>query len=281
MDENGKMKEGFYFYRDKIYYGSYDENQVSGQGSISIVKPEDIRSDHPVDKEDRAVRFWENHCLLEPEYTDLQTMLSKMRWFMNLNTEQEADFSAVEERLHTPLPKELKLIYTAIYKQEEYFACAEHFLPLDEIYVEYGILVFFKKKRAPIAGYEITSGRLAQYYKKEWNIEKSGFCCYQFCVGRMLTIALENKPVFKKGRCKGKFVSTLNIERELEKYCNENYHLLSGFNVYGIAVMYSDEKLIAWIRSNGFYGEKIYERISYQNQRRFLVLLWELVWSAA
>ncbi len=120
MDENRKMKEGFYFYRNKTYYGSYDENQVSGQGSISIVKPEDIRSDHPVEKEDRAVQFWENHCLLEPEYTDLQTMLLKMRWFMNLNTEQEADFSAVEERFHTPLPKELKQIYTAIYKQEEY-----------------------------------------------------------------------------------------------------------------------------------------------------------------
>ena len=71
----------------------------------------------------------------------------------------------------------------------------------------------------------------------------------------MLTIALENKPVVKKGRCKGKFVTTLDIERELEKFCNEDYHLLLEFNVYGIAVMYSDEKLIAWIRSNGFYAD--------------------------
>ena len=48
-------------------------------------------------------------------------------------------------------------------------------------------------------------------------------------------------------------MTTLNIERELGNFCNENYHLLSEYHVYGIAVMYSDNGLIAWIRSNGFY----------------------------
>ncbi len=122
---------------------------------------------------------------------------------VKLNMEQKVDFSTVEKRLNIVLPKELKLIYTAIYNQEEYFASAEHFLLLDEIYVEQGIVVFFKKKRVPVAGYDLTSGRLAQYYKKEWSIERDGFCCYQFCVGRILTIAMENKPVFKKGRWTG------------------------------------------------------------------------------
>lgn len=105
----------------------------------------------------------------------------------------------------------------------------EHFLPLDEIYVDQGIIVFFKKKRIPVAGYDMEGKRLARYNKKEWGIERDGFCCYQFCVGRMLTIALECNPVVKKGRCKGKFVTTLNIERELVNFCNEKYHLLSEF----------------------------------------------------
>lgn len=121
--------------------------------------------------------------------------------------------------------------------------------------MEQDIIVFFKKKRSPVAGYDRKSGRLARYYKKEWIVERGDFCCYQFCVGRMLTIALESKPVVKKGRCKGKFVTTLNIEKELENYCDENYHLLSEFNACGIAVMYSEDKLIAWIRSNGFYAD--------------------------
>ena len=249
------MRQGFYVYRNNIYFGSYPAEQVSGSQNVSLSRAEHILTDHQISKEDQAVRFWENHHLLEPEYTDLQAMILKMQSFMNLSRNEDVDFSAVEEKLEVPFPAELKLIYTAIHSQEEYFSNVEHFLPLGEIYTEQGIIVFFKKKRTPIAGYDIESGRLAQYYKREWHIEKSGFCCYQFCVSRMLTIALENKPVVKKGRCKGKFVTTLDIERELEKFCNENYHLLSEFNVYGIAVMYSGEKLIAWIRSNGFYAD--------------------------
>ncbi len=249
------MKEGFYYYRGNIYYGCYDEKQASGGGTLTRIKQERIKTNHPIGEGDCYVKFWDNHCLLEPEYDDLQSMLLKMRRFMKLNTEQDIDFSAVEARLGILLPKELKLIYTAIHNQEEFFESTEHFLPLDEIYVEQGIVVFFKKKRTPVAGYDMESGCLARYYKKEWSIEKGDFCCYQFCVGRMLTIALENKPVVKKGRCKGKFVSTLNIERELEAYCNEKYHLLSEFNMYGIAVMYSEDGLIAWIRSNGFFAD--------------------------
>lgn len=249
------MKEGFYFYRNRVYYGSYDETQTNGEGKITTIKPEYIQTDHPISEGDLAARLWENHRLLEPEYTDLEAMLSKMKTFVNLNTEQKVDFSEAEERLNIALPKEMKLIYTVIYHQEEYFAGEEHFLPLDEIYVEQGIIVFFKKKRTPIAGYDIASGCLARYYKKEWSIGKGDLCCYQFCLSRILTLAIENKPVFKKGRLKGKFVTTLNIERELEHFCNEKYHLLSQFNVYGIAVMYSDEKLLVWIRSNGFYGD--------------------------
>lgn len=220
-----------------------------------MVKPESIKTDHPICEEDRAVRFWDNHSLLEPECEDLREMLLKMRAFMNLNTEQEVDFSALEERLNISLPGELKLVYAAIHDQEEYFAGAEHFLPADEIYVEQGIIVFYQKKRTPAAGYDMKRGCLAKYYRKEWSTDWGDLCCYQFCVGRMLTTALEGKPVFRKGRCKGRFVTALDIERELQNFCDEKYHILSEFNVYGIAVLYTDEKLIAWIRSNGFYAD--------------------------
>lgn len=249
------MKEGFYCNRNNIYYGAYNEKQVSGRLKISTGKPECIQTEHPISEDDWAVRLWDNHSLLDPEYVDLQTLLAKMESFVNVNTEQAVDFSMVEARLAVSLPRELKRIYVAIHNQNEYFAGAEHFLSLDEIYTEQGMIVFFRKKRTPVAGYDMESGCLARYYKKEWDIDPGDISCYQFCVGRMLTIALENKPVQKKGRCKGKFVTTLNIERELEDFCNEKYHLLTEFNVYGIAVMYSEEKLLAWIRSNGFYGD--------------------------
>ena len=81
------MKEGFYFYRKKVYYGRYDETQMCGYASLSIIKPELIQSEHPICEDDRAVRLWDNHRLLEPEYADLRTMLLKMSLFMNLNKE--------------------------------------------------------------------------------------------------------------------------------------------------------------------------------------------------
>lgn len=272
------MKEGFYSYRNNIYYGFYDEKQVSGRLKISTVKSTCIQTEHLICEDDWAVKLWDNHSLLEPEYEDLQEMLIKMKLFMNVNIEQEVDFSMTEERLNISLPKELKKIYMAIYNQEEYFMSVEHFLPLDEIYTVNGIIVFFKKKRSPVAGYDIESGRLARYYKKEWNVECGDICCYQFCVGRMITISLENKPVKRKGRCKGNFVTTLNIERELESFCNEKYHLLSEFNVYGIAVMYSDEKLLAWIRSNGFYADIHAGAVSESHLESFGEHLGNIVW---
>lgn len=249
------MKEGFYFFKNNLYYGIYDEENVSGGASIEKVKQEYIMTNHPRGEEKWAVRLWENHRLLEPEYENLQAMLTQLQTVMRLNKEQTVDFSEVEKRLNVKLPKELKMIYGAIYKLDEYFNGEEHFLTLEELYVERGILVFFKKKRTPVAGYEITGGCLARYYKKEWNVDKGDICCYQFAIGRMITISMENKPVFKKGRCKGAFVKTLNIEREIQKYCTKDYRLLAEFNVYGIAVMYSENKVIAWIRSNGLYAD--------------------------
>lgn len=39
----------------------------------------------------------------------------------------------------------------------------------------------FKKKRTPIVGYDIESGCLVKYYKKDGEVS----ACYQFCVGRI------------------------------------------------------------------------------------------------
>ena len=109
----------------------------------------------------------DNHKLLEPEREDLRGMLDAMDSVINLGAAYEMDFSTVEARLGFPFPEELKMVYTNIGSHEEYFPCVEHFLPLDEIYKEQGVIVFFKKKRTPIAGYNIENERLARYSKKE------------------------------------------------------------------------------------------------------------------
>lgn len=250
------MKKGLYMYRHNVYYGRYDENQVNGSVLVSEwVTPEQICMDYPIKGDDYAVMFYDNHRLLEPELADLQTMLDTMRLFANLNADEKVRFADVEKRLGCKLPKELKLIYTAIHNREEYFSSDAHFLPLEEIYVEQGVLVFFKKKRTPLAGYNMASGRLAGCCKKQWEVFEGDNCVYQCCISWILRIAIDNKPAVRKGRCKGEFVTTLNIEEELIKFCTDQYHLLTGLNIYGMAVMYSDDGLVAVIQSNGFYAD--------------------------
>ena len=69
------MKKGLYMHRDNVYYGRYDEKQVSGSVLVSAwVKPEQIHTDYPIKEGDHAVMFNDNHRLLEPELVDLQTM---------------------------------------------------------------------------------------------------------------------------------------------------------------------------------------------------------------
>lgn len=250
------MKKGLYMHRDNVYYGRYDEKQVSGSVLVSAwVEPEQIHTDYPIKEDDHAVMFNDNHRLLEPELVDLQTMLCQMKSFITLNPGEKADFKSTEKRLGVKFPKELKLIYTAILNQEEYFTSTAHFLPLDEVYVEQGVLVFFRRKRTPLAGYDMQSGCLAGCCKKQWEVFEGDECVYKYCIGRILNIAIDNKPVVKKGRCKGSFVTTLNIEKELADFCTDKYQLMADINRYGVAVMYSADGLVAVIQSNGFYAD--------------------------
>ena len=108
------MQQGFYVYRNNIYFGSYPAEQVSGYQNVSLSRPERIMTAHQFNKEDRAVRFWENHHLLEPEYADLQAMICKMQSFMNLSVKEDIDFSEVEKKLGVPFPAELKLVYAQL-----------------------------------------------------------------------------------------------------------------------------------------------------------------------
>lgn len=99
------MKEGFYFHRNHLYYGTYNEKQVSGRVNISKVTPEHIQTNHPISDDDWAVRLWDNHSLLEPEYADLQTMLLKMGMFMNLSQIRRLIFPLLKEGLIFPCPR--------------------------------------------------------------------------------------------------------------------------------------------------------------------------------
>lgn len=249
------MTQGFYIHRKSVCYGSYDETQVSGRRSAVTVKPEHYRTDRRMAPEDWAVHFHDNHRLLEPELEDLLAVLAKAKAFAPLGGEPSPDFTETENRLGVPLPRELKAIYEAICGHSCYFTGAERFLPPEELYEDSGVIVFYSKKKTPAAGYDIESGRLARYYKRSWDIDRGDLSVCRFCAGRVITAALSGKPAVREGRCKGRFVSTLSIERELLPLCGEKYHLLTELDIFGIAVMYSEDGTVAWIRSSCSFAD--------------------------
>lgn len=249
------ITEGFYYCKSSVYYGDYDENQTSGKLRVSAVKPEQILTEHPIRGGEWAVMLWDNHRLLNPEYENFKELLSKMSGLIGLNAGNNADFPAVEKRLGITLPRELRAVYAAVPDGSVYFTGEERFLTPEELYIEDGNIVFYKRKRSPAAGYDIKSGCLSRYIKREWSADPGDVCCYQFCAGRIFTAALMNKPSVRKGRCKGRLVTALNIQKELESLCTGKYHLLSGLDIYGTAAIYSYDGLLAWIRGNGIYAD--------------------------
>ena len=50
------MQQGFYVYRNNIYFGSYPVEQVSGYQNVSLTRSEYILTDRQIGKEDQAVR---------------------------------------------------------------------------------------------------------------------------------------------------------------------------------------------------------------------------------
>lgn len=88
-----------------------------------------------------------------------------------------------------------------------------HFLQLDEIYIDQGILVLCKKKRTPLSGYDIKTGCQAFYVKKEWDVCLGDSSCYLSWIGNIFGTSLEKKEVVRKGRLNGKLRSPSEAER--------------------------------------------------------------------
>lgn len=248
------MKEGFYRYKSNIYYGLYDETQVSSQKSLQDVSAKRVKTDHEITEEDFAVIFHDNHMLMEPEEKDFEKTLEILKPVSDLNTE-EMDFSSVEDKLGREIPKELRLAYAFMGNSTIFFQGEEHFLPLDELYMDCGQLVFYHKKKKPEAAYDFGTGCLTRFYRKEWELDPSDFSVYQFFQNRMINCILQNKPVAKQAKLRGKFFSSINIQKDLVEMEDEEYKVLRQLNLYGIAVMYSKEGLLAWFRSNGLYAD--------------------------
>ena len=91
------------------------------------------------------------------------------------------------------LPREFKLIYTALHDQAEYFS----FDPGRALHRE-GQLVSLQRNGPPLP---VTTSQAAVWLSTIKGMEhrKGDVSFYQFCIGRMITIALEASLRVKRG----------------------------------------------------------------------------------
>lgn len=247
------MSVGYYYSRNKVYYGSYDETVVSGGGLIKAEKMREYGFGDCIEDQ-KVVRFYANHRILDAEFNDFENALARMKEFQNINV-ASVSFDDIEKKLGVELPKEVKLLYTAINGFDEYFNTAIHFIPLDEIYIDQGILVICKKKRTPISGIDLNTRRQAFYIKKNWDSYEGNESCYLSWICYIFMSALESKAVTRKGRLKGRLVSSLHFQKDVKEKVCDQFNVLEEYDTYTNMILYSEDGTVALLRSNGSYGD--------------------------
>lgn len=254
-DKNSDRSEGFYRVMGKIYYGEYRKEQVSGRMRLSVVKPERFGTDAPYGSDDEAVLFKENHALTGQELDALESGLDKITRSLGDGKTEDIDFSEAEKRLGVTIPEELKILYAHL-NRPEYFSDSERFLPLDELYIDEGNLVFYKIKRKP-AGISLSDGTFMSYFKKQWIYYEGGesFLCY--ALNRVVVKSILLMPFIRKGKIKGALRTALRPQIKLTEIYGDKFSVLEEYDDYGNIVLYNEDGALGWFRQNGLYADII------------------------
>ncbi|MCH5345362.1 MAG: hypothetical protein J1E64_15150 [Acetatifactor sp.] len=248
------MKRGFYNLKPYIYYGDYPQEQVSGYARLSVVKPEYIKTDVPFSNDDVAVSLYNNHALTEQELVDMEQALQKIMRCINVKEFNKVMFTETEQRLGIELPKEIKILYTALCQMDTLMFGEECFLPLDELYMDKENLVFYKVKRTPIA-LSLNDGVLMNYHKKEWNYDQGNesFLCY--VLDRLVVKAITEMPMCKKGKISGELRTIVSPRNPLQEIFKGKFNVLEEYRNYGNIILFNENGALGWFRQNGFFAD--------------------------
>lgn len=248
------MKRGFYNLKPYIYYGDYPQEQVSGYTRLSVVKPEFIKTDVPFSNDDDAVSLYNNHALTEQELVDMEQALQKIMRCINVKEFNKVMFTETEQRLGIELPKEIKILYTALCQMDTLMFGEECFLPLDELYMDKENLVFYKVKRTPIA-FSLNDGVLMNYHKKEWNYDQGNesFLCY--VLNRLVVKAITEMPLCKKGKISGELRTIVSPRNPLQEIFKGKFNVLEEYRNYGNIILFNENGGLGWFRQNGFFAD--------------------------
>lgn len=252
-----------YILKNTVYYGDIFIEQISGFKKISVSKSTIIdESCRFLPEDDKACLLKSNHAATEPElvwFEDCLKLISQIS--VNSNKNNSIDYEAIESELGIKLSLEVKILYSIILNNEnlqknKLVESKEGFLSINELYVEEGILVFYKIKRTPV-GISLANRQLMNYYKKEWICEEGGSSFYSFVIMKVLCNAISSMDFIMHGKVSGKLRTVLKPKKMLEEIFKDKLKIMNEYDNYGHVVMYNLDGALAWFRQNGFYGDII------------------------
>lgn len=243
-------KKGFFYVNHNVYYGKYPQQHISGKINVSMLKPDNIKTDVHFEKDDFAVTFYDNHAFTEPEYKLFEQGLEKIFRCIGIQRENEIDFSETEERLGITLPREIKILHSFLSCSKKFTEGDERFLSLDKLEIDGEILVFYKVKRTPV-GLSLKDGALMTYYKKMWEYNAGGENFF-YAMNRIVVKAICSMPFNKDGKVKGELKRTISPEEILENSFEGLLEILPEYQSCGNIILFNEKGALAWFRSNGF-----------------------------
>ncbi len=248
-----RMKRGFYRAGGRIYYGKYPEGQVSGWMLLSAAPAELLETDRPFAQGERAELLFPNHQLTEPEREQLERGLREICRCLGADGLGGADFSPAERRLGLALPEEIKILHRALARFPAAMEGKERFLPLEELALDQGNLIFYKMRRTPV-GLSLERGALMRYWKKEWRYAPEGESFLHCALDRLAVWAIGTMPFCQKGKIKGELRTTLRPKILLEEIYRGKFSVLEEYRHDGNFILCRPGAL-GWFRQNGFYAD--------------------------
>lgn len=262
-----KMKKGFYFLNESVYYGEYPAEQTSGWVALSALKPRLIKTDVVFSADDKAVRLWDNHAFTEREFSDFERGLEKIFKCAGITEFKEPDFAETEKRLGIPLPREIKILYGFLGSAGGLTEGTERFLSLDELCTDGGYIVFYRIKRT-LVGLSVENGTVGVCRKGVWGYSE-GDENFFYAMNRIVVKTICSMPFVKEGKITGALRAELSPENMLREIFAGGPDIPEEYCRYGNIVLFNEDGALGWFRSNGFSAdimigsrdEKLFEKI--------------------
>ncbi|MFC9777284.1 SMI1/KNR4 family protein [Paenibacillus chitinolyticus] len=231
----------------KEFYGTYYSSEVLSEG-----------------KGDKAPKLVQNHGASDEETRNMEQWLKTLSYIehgsdISLGCTEE-QIEDAENRLGVSLPAELRIYYRTVGNDpllttDRNSKKKDRYLPLDEIHVSDGNIVYRMRKKEPFA---LSAVKRQMMFRDDeaWYWERN---MESFCENVMITaaiFAISHMKQSAKGRLKGELVTSLQARKLAEQQFSDTFRALDTYYHPFCALFYNErERRLGWFRSNGMMAD--------------------------